>query len=185
MHLAGNNADSSRDHEPHSQWWPQSSKIPAAFENTEFGDVLLYDNILWLSRGAILERFTTLYKHIVSFLEEIGQPFAHLEDKNFQIRLCVLTDVFSHINKLNLQLQGRQKLLCNLCEAVNGFRNKLLLFQLHAKKGIWLHFKRTGEICCGNEAYVVCANEVLREMLNTLQTAFKERFSDFAAIDDV
>ena len=48
----------------------------AALDDAEFGDVLLYNSILWLSRGAFLERFAELLHHIVSFLKEIDHPVA-------------------------------------------------------------------------------------------------------------
>ena len=74
----------------------------------------------WLSHGAVLKRFVALLPHIISFLEEIGRPVTKL-DTQFQIRLCFLADIFRHLNKLNMLLQGRQNLLCILYEAVNGF----------------------------------------------------------------
>ena len=40
----------------------------AALDDAEFGDVLFYNNVRWLSRGAFLERFAALLPHIVSFL---------------------------------------------------------------------------------------------------------------------
>ena len=86
----------------------------AAFDDAEFGDVLFYNSVRWLSRGAVLEICSALLPHIVSFLKEIDHPVAHLEDDRFRVRLCVLTDIFGHLNKLNLLLQGRHKLLCNL-----------------------------------------------------------------------
>ena len=59
---------------------------------------------------------------------EICRPVARLENDKFRMRLCVLTDIFGHLNKLNLLLQGRAKLLCNLYEAVKGFEVKVALF---------------------------------------------------------
>ena len=46
----------------------------AALDDAEFGDVLFYNSVLWLSRGAFLERFAALLPHIVSFLKEIDHP---------------------------------------------------------------------------------------------------------------
>ena len=75
--------------------------------DAEYGDVLFYNSVRWLSRGAVLERFVALLPHIISFLEEIGRPVVKL-DTQFQIRLCVLAEIFGHLNKLNMLLQGRQ-----------------------------------------------------------------------------
>ena len=57
--------------------------------DAEYGDVLFYNSVRWLSRGAVLWRFVALLPHIISFLEEIGRPVAKL-DTQFQIRLCLL-----------------------------------------------------------------------------------------------
>ena len=119
----------------------------ATLDDSEFGDVLFYNSVRWLSRGAFLVRFAALLPHIVNFLKEIDHPVAHLEDDKFRVRLCVLTDIFGHLNKLNLQLQGRHKLLCNLYEAVKGFEDKVTLFRVHAEGGNFLHFKFTREFC--------------------------------------
>ena len=100
----------------------------AALDDAEFGDVLFYDSVRRLSRGAFLETFAALLPHIVSFLKEIDHPVAHLEDDKFRVRLCVLTDICVHLNKLNLLLQGRHELLCNLYE-----EDKVRLFKVHAE----------------------------------------------------
>ena len=157
----------------------------AALDDAEFGDVLFYNSVRWLSRGAFLERFAALLPHIVSFLKEFDHPVAHLEDDKFRVRLCDLTDIFGHLNKLNLLLQGRHKLLCNLYEAVKGFEDKVTLFKVHAEGGNFLHFKFTREFCGEDDERIADAMRVLADVLNSLETAFSGRFADCAAIDDV
>ena len=156
----------------------------AALDDADFGDVLFYNSVRWLSRGAFLERFAALPPNIVSFLKEIDHPVAHLEDDKFRVRLCVLTDIFGHLNKLNLLLQGRHKLLCNLYEAVKGFEDKVTLFKVHAG-GNFLHLKFAREFCGEDDERIADAKRVLADVLNSLETAFSGRFPDFAAIDDV
>ena len=157
----------------------------AALDDAEFGDVLFYNSVHWLSQGAFLERFAALLPNIVSFLKEIDHPVAHLEDDKFRVRLCVLTDIFGHLNKLNLLLQGRYKMLCNSYEAVNGFEDRVTLFKCHAEGGNFLHFKFTREFCGEDDERIADAKLVLADVLNSLETAFSGRFADFAAIDDV
>ena len=157
----------------------------AAHDDAEFGDVLFYNSVRWLSRGAFLERFAALLPHIVSFLKEIDQSVAYLENDKFRVRLRVLTDIFGHLNKLNLLLQGRHKLLCNLCEAAKGFEDKVTLFKVHAEGGNFQHFKFTREFCGEDDERIADAKRVLADVLNSLETAFSGRFADFAAIDDV
>ena len=129
-----------------------------------------------------MERFVALLPHIISFLEEIDRPVAKL-DTQFQIRLCVLADIFGHLDKLNMLLQ---KLLCNMYEAVKGFDGKLSLFKVHAESGNVLHFRFTRERVCGeDEERTEDCKHVLVGVLDSLQTAINERFVDFTSIDDV
>ena len=120
----------------------------------------------------------------MSFLKEIDHPGAYLEDDKFRVRLCILTDIFGHLNKLNLLLQGQHKLLCNLYEAVKGFEDNVTLFQVHAEGGNFLHFKFTREFFGEDDERIADANRILADV-NSLETAFSGRFADFAAIDDV
>ena len=69
--------------------------------DAEYGNVLFYNSFRWLSHGAVLEKFVALFLHIVSFLEEIAKL-----NTQFKIRLCVLADIFGHLNRLNMLLQG-------------------------------------------------------------------------------
>ena len=104
---AGYDENCCREREPYPHTFSQPQEVPnhlAALDDAEFGDVLVYNSVRWLSRGAFLERFAALLPHIVSFLKEIYHPVAHLEDDKFRVRLCVLTDIFGHLNKLNLLL---------------------------------------------------------------------------------
>lgn len=68
----------------------------------------------------MLERFFALLKHIKEFLSISYQKVTseHLGfllhiDENCQ-PLPFLTDVFMHLNLLNLELQGKFKLVCEL-----------------------------------------------------------------------
>ncbi|KAI0223668.1 Protein ZBED8 [Lamellibrachia satsuma] len=136
----------------------------AALDDAEFGDVLFYNSVHWLSRGAFLERFAALLPHIVSFLKEIDQAVAHLEDDKFRVRLCVLTDIFGHLNKLNM-LKGRHKLLHNLYETVKSFEDKVTLFKVHAEGGNFLHFKFTREFFGEDGERIADAKRALADLI--------------------
>ena len=74
----------------------------AALDDAEFGDVLFYNSVRWLSRGALLEICCTASSH--RGFSQRNHPVVHLEDDKFRVRFCVLIDIFGHINKLNLLL---------------------------------------------------------------------------------
>jgi len=60
--------------------------------NAEYGDVLYYTAVRWLSRGRVLERFFMLRQEIYNFLKEKGKDASMLENQiGFLNWLFVLT----------------------------------------------------------------------------------------------
>ena len=113
--------------------------------------------------GAVLERFVTLFPHTTCFLEEIYHPVAKL-DTRLKIRLSVLADIFRHLNKLNLLLQGQQKLLCNLYEAVD---EEAFSVNGHAESGNVLQFPLTREVCGEDKEHTQEDKPVLVDVLKS------------------
>ncbi|KAJ8892142.1 hypothetical protein PR048_004722 [Dryococelus australis] len=79
--------------------------------DSEFKDVLLYNNVKWLSKGQMLNRVWGLRGEIVLFLElmdtsEKDNFLNLLQDPNQLARLSFLVDILSYLNNLNLSLQG-------------------------------------------------------------------------------
>ena len=54
--------------------------------------------------------------------------------------LAFLVDMLCHLSRLNLNLQGKLKLLPDLVKSVSAFVNKLKLFKKHIKRGDLTHF---------------------------------------------
>ena len=95
----------------------------------------LTGSVCLLSRHhAVLERFVAMFPHNISFLDEINHPVAKL-DAQFKIGLCVLAENYGHPNKLNMLLQERQKMLCNLYKALSGLTGTLYQFEM--SRGEW------------------------------------------------
>uniref|UniRef100_A0A3B4ZDH1 DUF4371 domain-containing protein n=1 Tax=Stegastes partitus TaxID=144197 RepID=A0A3B4ZDH1_9TELE len=93
-------------------------------------DSLLHNDITRLSKGNSLERFSKKAK-------------AHLNrimDTNFMADVCFLSDLFTHLNRLNLGLQGREKTIIDLVEHTRAFQAKLELFAADLRSGRMLHF---------------------------------------------
>ena len=69
--------------------------------------LLFHTEARWLSSGKILTRMAELKDEIAIFLREYQSNFADkLEDKVFFLSLCYLADIFSHLNDLNMFMQG-------------------------------------------------------------------------------
>ena len=90
----------------------------------EYGDILLHCELHWLSRGHVLKRFWKLKNTVNNFFEEkyeLHEERALLCDSNGSFDLAFFVDVTSHINDLNLKLQGKRKLFPCLVNDINAF----------------------------------------------------------------
>lgn len=63
-----------------------------------------------------------------------------MENTDWIADLAFLTDLTGHLNYLNLKLQGKNRLICHLFEAVCAFEMKVNLFATQLKKGNLTHF---------------------------------------------
>jgi len=114
----------------------------------EYCDLLLHTDVRWLSRGKCLERFFGLRKEILNFLKtNITTDTTYFEnqlvDKQFLCSLAFLTDIYQHLNKLNLRLQGRKQTISQIIGFLDRFRKKLELFKNVFVENKLIHFP-----CC-------------------------------------
>lgn len=65
----------------------------------------------------------------LSKMRAADDHLAFLQDKMSVSNVAFLTDIFGHLNQLNLQLQGRGKTIVDLVEKLESFTKKLELFQ--------------------------------------------------------
>ena len=106
----------------------------------DFGDVIYFSAVRWLSRGATLKRFFNLRKEIREFMETKGQDLKQLSDTKWLCDLALLVDVNTCLSDLNLKLQGHGKLIYTLFDNVKAFQRKIELLQGQLKQGVLTHF---------------------------------------------
>lgn len=112
-------------------------------------DLLLHNNVRWLSKGRALERFWSIRSEVAAFLEELESQKAtnfslFLNDgKNMDI-VAFLVDITSHLNELNFKLQGKDNSICELMTAVRSFQRKLEVFK-EDLQGDYAHFPTVKE----------------------------------------
>ncbi|XP_076810439.1 general transcription factor II-I repeat domain-containing protein 2A-like [Clavelina lepadiformis] len=149
--------------------------------NAEFCDLLTHNNVRWLSKGNALKRLWDLRKDLVMFLNEKGQTSTLLEGTNL-CNLAFLADCFTHLNTLNLKLQGKGHTIIQLWSAVKSFKQQLLLFVSDITKDM-LHFPclkvTIQEVSCDNDW------SCFVEFLQNLDTEFCNRFKEFYEISSV
>ncbi|KAG1925210.1 protein FAM200B, partial [Pimephales promelas] len=146
--------------------------------NAEFDDLLLHNNVRWLSKGKVLERFWTLRKELETFLldqksAKAKQFVEFLQNEEKMEIVAFLSDITSHLNDLNMKLQGKNNTVCNLTSAVCAFQKKLELFKCDLQQDL-LHFPKLLNQTAGTHRHHNHA-----EFLDKLIKNFQTRFGDF------
>jgi len=104
-------ANSSMQHRLFKSFLEQSS--------APYDDLLLHNDVRWLSKGRVMERFWSLRTEVNEFLQtlsgaktEIFQTF--MSDASSMARIAFLVDITGYLNELNLSLQGRNLLVTDV-----------------------------------------------------------------------
>lgn len=153
-----------------------------------YGDLLLHTDIRWLSAGKCLQRFFALRKEIPIFLkDEVKSDTMELEnqmvDAQFLADLAFLTDLTSHLNELNLKLQGKQQNIANLFGHINGFKNKIKLFKSSLEKNDFSFFPSCKEHFEEMKDFEEVSYLPHIKYIDTIVEEFENRFSDFKKIE--
>lgn len=139
---------------------------------SEYGDLLYYCEVRWLSRGAMLERFYVLRKEVAQFLQEKGKSVSEINDPDWVRDLAFLVDITKHLNDLNAKLQGKDQHIGLLFSHIKAFQTKLTLWHTQLVAGNLVHFPLLAENSPSKLAkYAV--------KIKALQQEFERRFADF------
>ncbi|KAJ4431078.1 hypothetical protein ANN_19672, partial [Periplaneta americana] len=76
---------------------------------SHYENVPYYCHVRWLSRGALLRRFFQLRCEINNFMKKQGHEVPELTQKEWLCDLAFSTDLFHHLDTLNMSLQGKDK----------------------------------------------------------------------------
>ena len=87
----------------------------------------------------MLSRVWDLHQEIASFIRQEGLSYECLRTPSG--RLALLTDICSHLNDLNLKLQGKDVLVTDMFSHVAAFEVKLRLWQSQLSHGQTTHFR--------------------------------------------
>lgn len=83
-----------------------------------------------------------LKEEIGPFLELMGKSdeFPELRDINWLCDLVFTVDIFSHMNELNVKLQGKDQFVHDMYTKVRAFKSKLTLFYGQNSNKSFAHF---------------------------------------------
>lgn len=147
--------------------------------DSEYEEIPFHTEVRWLSRGKVLKRFFAMRQEIASFMEQKGKAVPALDDKVFVSNLAFLSDITDHLNMLNLNLQGADKLITGMHDSVKCFKMKLLLWKKQISTGNFINFPTLKSLADA----VPNVLEDYADLLGNLITEFERRFKEFDSLE--
>ena len=138
---------------------------------SEYGDLLYYGKVRWLSRGRCLKRFWNLKEEVGNFMTENGSLVPQLEDGKCLLDLCFLVDITTKLNELNKKLQGKDKPITDCYEDIQAFITKFKLYEGQLASKNAYHFPLLNTFNCEDKDVTKYSAETEK-----LLRAFSERF---------
>lgn len=108
--------------------------------DTEYGDLPYHTEVRWLSHRKVLQRCFELCEEICLFMESKGKDTTEHRNETFLCEMAFLCDITSHLNVMNLQLQGRGRVISDMYNTVQVFKTKLSLWETQMRKENLSHF---------------------------------------------
>ncbi|GFV68927.1 general transcription factor II-I repeat domain-containing protein 2A [Trichonephila clavipes] len=99
--------------------------------NSVYNGLIMYNNVRWLNRGDVLQRFVDCLEEIRLFLQNESkiEQYLQLMDIMWLLKLMFFTDICQHFNELNIKLQGSNKTVIVMMDLIRAFEAKLYVFR--------------------------------------------------------
>lgn len=147
--------------------------------DAQYGCLVYYSEVRWLSRGAFLQRFFNLLKEIDCFMKSKNKIVSELTNNDRIKDLTFLVDITTHLNILNLQLQGKNNVITNMYDSIHSFTMKLRLWETQLSLNNLVHFPTLKQLSTdSNDSKKYISNILL------LKNEFMNRFTDFQKYKD-
>ena len=97
-------------------------------DNEDFEHHLLHTAVRWLSKGACMTHFYSLYDFVIEFLYGIDCQLAEAV-KPLKNDIAYLADIFALMNEVNKKLVGEMIMLIRCKSVITSFISKLSLYR--------------------------------------------------------
>ncbi|UYV63254.1 hypothetical protein LAZ67_2003560 [Cordylochernes scorpioides] len=155
----------------------------ACDESTDIGGVaqLADTEVRWLSCSKVLKQFWDLKVEICQFLITKNQDITLFSDQVWLQDFSFMVDITKHLSDLNLKLQGKDQIITNMCDQVNAFKCKLVLWEKQLKNEDLMHFPTCNMYKSSLGETASC--QKYAEKILSLTNEFETRFSDFKSLE--
>ncbi|XP_029656048.1 general transcription factor II-I repeat domain-containing protein 2-like [Octopus sinensis] len=151
--------------------------------NNQFSDISFYTPVSWLSLHKVVKRFYLLRSEIILFMEMKGQNTDEMKSQSWIKDLAFAVDIITHMNDLNLELQGKDKLITQLSDHIKCFISKIKLWKFQLLNEDLSHFPTCKELRSTVDAHNVMNFSQYERQLESLLKEFQERFNDFSSFE--
>lgn len=142
--------------------------------SANYGDLVYFCEVRWLSRGNMLARVFELHVEIGTFLAQKKLPNAALfTDPSWIAQLAFLADLTGHLNCLNRSIQGKDILVTEMSAAIQAFQVKLRLWDSHLSSQKTTHFPFLDTCDAEHVDFGLCVG-VVRQLRENFDARFKD-----------
>ncbi|XP_013777528.1 protein ZBED8-like [Limulus polyphemus] len=142
---------------------------------SEHSILLLHTDVRWLSRGLILNRVFKLRTELEIFLRDRNSKLCEdFADPKFIACLGYLSDIFTHLNQVNKQLQGTSVTIVEASEKRTALQTKLDLWARRVHQSNFVNFPNLDE---ERSEVLPEINEDITKHLKILKNHFTAYFS--------
>ncbi|CAG4959705.1 unnamed protein product [Colias eurytheme] len=158
--------------------------------NSVYNGLLMYNNVRWLSRGSVLERFVECLEEIRLFLQNEGkiEQYPQLLDVMWLSKLMFFTDICQHLNTLNVKLQGTNKTIIVMIDLIRAFEAKLQVFRNDIIAKNYKYFPYLKKYINESDIHETTnAENITEEFISVIDSSIKEfstRFSQFKELSE-